>query len=85
MLSGELLRSLRSTPFQPFRLILTDGACFDIRHPELLWVGRWTVYVGLTDEPGETLFDESVKVDLDHITRIEPLPRKKSAKKNGHA
>ena len=85
MTSKELERSQRTTPFQPFRLVLTDGACFDIRHPELLWVGRFSAYVGLTSEPEGKAFEDSVKVDLAHITRIEPLPQKKSAKQNGQS
>ncbi len=85
MSNNELRNTLKQQPFQPFRLLLTDGACFDIRHPDLLWVGASTAYVGLTGDPGKTFFEESVKVDLDHVTRIEPLEKKKTAKKNGQS
>ena len=40
---------------------------------------------GLTGDPGKTFFEESVKVDLDHVTCIEPLEKKKTAKKNGQS
>ena len=37
--------TLQERPFKPFRLVLSDGACFDVQHPDLLWVGAWTAYV----------------------------------------
>ena len=69
----ELRDSLRQQPFEPFRIVLSDGGCYDIRHPDLLWVGARTAYVGLTGQPGQTFFERAVKVDLLHITRLEPL------------
>jgi len=73
-MSPEALRdTLRHQPFEPFRLVMTDGAGFEIRHPDLLWVGRSTAMVGLTGEPGQTFYERAVKVTLLHIVRLEPL------------
>lgn len=73
-MSPEELRDVaRQKPFEPFRIVMTDGAAFDIRHPDLLWVGQRTAYVGLTGEPGQTFFERSVRVDLLHVIRIEPV------------
>jgi hypothetical protein len=83
MSNQELSDSLRQQPFEPFRLVLSDGGCFDIRYPDLLWVGELTAYVGLVGDPGKTFFQRAVKVDLDHITRVEPLEGKTPATKNG--
>jgi len=69
----ELRANLRQQPFEPFRIVLTDGASFEVRHPDLLWVGQHTAYVGLTGDPGQTFFERSVKVDLLHISRVERL------------
>jgi len=69
----ELRDTLRQQPFEPFRIVLTDGMQYDIRHPDLLWVGQNTAYVGLTGQPAQTFFERSVKVDLLHVIRIEPL------------
>jgi hypothetical protein len=73
MAPGELRESLKHDPFEPFRLILTDGSGFDIRHPDLLMVGKRTAIVGLTGEPGQTFFERSVKVDLFDIIRVDPI------------
>lgn len=72
MTPEELRDTLRQQPFEPFRLVTTDGARFEIRHPDLLWVGQRTAYVGLTGQPGQTFFERAVKVDLFHIVRTEP-------------
>jgi hypothetical protein len=73
MIPEELRDSARQKPFQPFRIVLTDGETYEIRHPDLLWVGQRTAYVGLTGSPGQTFFERSVKIDLLHISRIEPI------------
>ena len=49
MRSEELRSHLRKRPFQPLRLVLTDGRTFEVRHPELAVVGQSTVAVGLRD------------------------------------
>ncbi len=79
----ELRGTLRQQPFEPFRVVLTDGASYDIRHPDLLWVGQRAAYVGLTGQPGQTYFERSVKVDLLHLTQIIPLESPAGPEKNG--
>lgn len=73
MSADELRDVLRRQPFEPFRLVMTDGAGFEVRHPDLLWVGRRSAMVGLTGDPGQTLYERAVKVDLLHVIRLEPL------------
>lgn len=85
MFPEELRDSLRQQPFEPFRLVLTDGAGYDVRHPDLLWVGRRTTYLGLTGQPGQTFFERAVKLDLLQITRVEPLDTDKPPHQNGPA
>ena len=83
MVPEELRESLRQQPFEPFRLVLTDGVGYDIRHPDLLMVGARTAVVGLTGDPGQTFFERSVKVDLAHISRLEPLEALPPSGSNG--
>jgi hypothetical protein len=73
MTAEELRDTLRERPFEPFRIVLTDGATYDVRHPDLLWVGQRVAYVGLTGDASQTFFERSVKIDLFHIVRLEPL------------
>ena len=85
MAPEELSTVLKQQPFEPFRLVMTDGIHYDIRHPDLLWVGKRTAYVGLTGQPGQTLFERSVRVDLLHVTRIEPIDSPVNPPSNGSA
>ncbi|MBY0230102.1 MAG: hypothetical protein K2W96_12540 [Gemmataceae bacterium] len=85
MAPEEIRASLREQPFQPFRLLMSDGTHHDIRHPDLLWIGLTTAYVGLTGEPGQTFFERSVKIDLRHVTQLVPLEAIPAPGKNGQA
>ena len=53
-------------PFQPFRMTLTDGRSYEIRHPELAMVGRSTVAIGLpaADDP-RPIYDRVTACDAD--------------------
>jgi hypothetical protein len=73
MRPDELLEELRRQPFEPFRMYLTDGTANEIRHPELVMVGRGKVLVGTpaVGQPG--IFERYDAVALLHIVRLEPL------------
>jgi len=78
-MSAEELRStLKQQPFEAFRLVMTDGVGYEIRHPDLMMLGKRSAIVGLTGDPGQTYFERSVKVDLLHIIRTEPIEHSQS-------
>lgn len=90
MRSAELIAALRNRPFQPFRLFISDGAAFDIRHPEMLMVTRHSAIVGLQENGHGTAsaaeypqIERHTVVDLLHITRIEQLPAVRQAPDSG--
>jgi hypothetical protein len=74
MTQEDLQEAARRQPFEPFRGILTTGKACDIRHPDLIMVGRRAAVIGITNEPGQTAFDRTIKVDLLHVVGIEELP-----------
>ncbi|MGL6095957.1 MAG: hypothetical protein ACRC7O_09200 [Fimbriiglobus sp.] len=49
----DILGYLRATPFRPFRIQMTSGKTFDIRHPEMVRVGRGSliVFSFVSDDP----------------------------------
>ena len=70
----DILRLLRTRPFEPFRLFLSDGASYEVRHPELALVGRSTVVVGLPGAQGpDGPVEQMVNCALVHITRTQPI------------
>src|SRR5208283_3130214 len=55
----DLLTWVREVPFRPFRMCLNSGQTYEIRHPEMLKVGRSSVniysYVGKPEDPYEQM------------------------------
>jgi hypothetical protein len=74
MTQQELTEAARRQPFQPFRVILTTGATYDIPHADLIMVGRRSAILGISNQPNGTVYDRTIKVDLLHIVGIEELP-----------
>ena len=70
----QLVSALHETPFQPFRLIQTNGRTHEVRHPELVLLMSGTAVVGYPDPTGQG-GDRFAVVDLSHIMEIErPTP-----------
>ena len=69
----DLQTRLHQRPFIPFRVVLTEGTSYEVRHPELFMLGKRAAVIGVAREPEQTLFDSSVLVDLLHIVRLEPI------------
>jgi hypothetical protein len=71
MEQDDFLRLLRASPFRPFQVHLTDGAMYEIRHPEQAAAGFTSVSVAVQPHDGE---DQILHViSLLHITRLVPL------------
>lgn len=68
----EILSIVRSQPFRPFRMYVTDGSSYEVRHPEMVLPTKRVVVLGLPGDPAEP-FDRTVTVALIHIIRLEPL------------
>ena len=69
---------LTQRPFKPFRLVMSSGQAYDVRHPEMAFLTKSDILVGIGDT------DEGVPAafkicSLLHVTSIEPL----SSKGNG--
>ncbi|MEX2305996.1 MAG: hypothetical protein WD738_00275 [Pirellulales bacterium] len=72
MRSEDIKELVQREPFRPFRITLTDGRTYDVRHPEMAMVGRSTVAIGLpANGQDETIYDRLVTVDLLHIMQTE--------------
>ena len=82
MRRDELIEALRASPFRPFRLHVSDGTTYDVRHPEMLMVMLGSAIVGILEssENGDAegaypQIERSTTVDLLHVTQIEQLQR----------
>lgn len=74
MAPEELLTLIRERPFQPFRIALTDGWTFEVRHPEMVMPSRGSAVIGLPAQGDTELFYERrITVDLLHMVNVEPI------------
>ena len=78
----DLFLFARRQPFKPFRLTLSTGKVLEVRHPELIMVGRRSAGVGVASRPNSTVYDHLIQVDLIHIVTAEEVPEQ-NAPSNG--
>ncbi len=72
MRPDDVLHMLRARPFQPFRVSLSDGQQYEVRHPDTAIVSRSTVLIGIPGPRGpEGPVERVVTCALIHITRME--------------
>jgi hypothetical protein len=64
---------LAQRPFKPFRLVMFSGQTYEVRHPEMAWLTRTSILVGI-DDSDEGVPAEFKICSLLHITAVEPLP-----------
>lgn len=70
----DILEILRTRPFEPFRVYLTDGAAYEIRHPDMAIVQRSKVTVAVPGPAGpDGPAERTVNCALIHIARTEVL------------
>jgi hypothetical protein len=71
MPATDLLRMLRAQPFAPFRMHVSEGVVYDIRHPEMVIVMAASAIVAFPDPANEEMASGWEVVDLRHIIRLE--------------
>jgi hypothetical protein len=50
MTSKEVLNHVTAEPFRPFRIRTASGRSFEVKHPEVVQVGKTTLSVPLSDD-----------------------------------
>ena len=63
---------LSARPFQPFRLVMSSGEKYEVKHPEMAWLLRTDILVGL-DESRDGLPTRFKVCSYLHVTAIEPI------------
>jgi hypothetical protein len=62
---------LGARPFRPFRLVMSRGERYDVRHPEMAMLTKTNILVGIDVEDGVPA--EFKICSLLHVTAVEPL------------
>ena len=63
---------LAARPFKPFRLVMSSGQSYEVRHPEMAMLTRTSILVGV-DVADDGVPAEFKICSLLHVTAIEPL------------
>lgn len=70
---------LSARPFKPFRIIMSSGEKYEIRHPEMAFLTKTDILVGV--EIADDNVPAHFKIcSLLHVTAIEPLNAPAEAK-----
>jgi hypothetical protein len=72
------LDEVRRTPFEPFRLVLSDGARYDIRHPDQCMVMPKSVMIGEVT-PEDDFIEWTININCWNVVRIEPIEEHEAA------
>ena len=73
MTNRRILNYVNAEPFQAFRIRMTSGEQFEIRHPEMVAVGRTTAHVFTWMEDEEDSGEREREISILLIESIEPL------------
>ena len=72
MAPNQILAEVRRSPFEPFRMVLGNGAVYDIRHPDQCMVLPKTLVVGqVAPYSDEDVISWTVNVNPYNVIRIE--------------
>jgi hypothetical protein len=72
MSAAALKERLSRRPFDPFRIVLSNGDRYDVRHPEMALLLRNGIYVALP-EAHDDLPENAVWCSLLHVAAVEPI------------
>ena len=78
----------RTVPFRAFRVFLTSGETYDVRHPDMILATLGAAHIAVPAASGSPDATERVaSVSLVHIQKIEylPAPLSPGAASNGTA
>jgi predicted RNA binding protein YcfA (HicA-like mRNA interferase family) len=76
MRPAEIQKQLKTQPFVPMRMHISDGSHYDVRHPEMVIVSHSVVAVAVFGKDDAEQPEHVILCDPVHITRLEPI--------NGH-
>ena len=63
---------LRQQPFRPFRVVMSSGEAYEVRHPEMAWVTHNDIFVGVNLAEGGLPVEARI-CPLLHVATVEPL------------
>ena len=78
-----MIEIVTAEPFRPFRIHMASGRTFEIRHPEMIEVGKSSVTVFGRPESEPDNNDRWQKISLILLESVEPLEAKSGTPPQG--
>ena len=72
---------LQAQPFEPFRIVMSGGESYEVRHPEMAKLLRTKILV-FTDPDKQGIADQFRMCSLLHVTVVEPIAATKKRRKS---
>ena len=73
MTPDDLLLWRCRQPFEPFRIWVSDGNSYEIRHPELCMPGFTSTVIGLPRDPERPVAERFEMISMPDIVKVEAL------------
>ena len=71
--AADLRDHFGQRPFQPTRLVVSEGLRYDIYHPDGVIVTERDIMIGMPQRESGAFYN-IVRVALVHVVAVEPLP-----------
>jgi hypothetical protein len=86
MSPADILQAQRKRPFEPFRIEVSDGTAYEVRHPEMVMVTVGSVLIGIPPVGAALLPSERYEtVSIRHIVKLIPLTQSVGGNGNGES
>ncbi|HWY86085.1 MAG TPA: hypothetical protein VNX28_05145 [Gemmataceae bacterium] len=82
MTLGKIAEYVSAEPFRPFRIKMASGQAWEIRHPEMILVGRSVARVYTNTESDPEKSPQWHDLSLMLMETLEPMEAKSAAGKN---
>ena len=77
-------RLLKTRPFQPFRVVTSSGEQYEVRHPEMAFLTRTSLFLGLHPDAEGTAEDWTM-ISLLHVAAVERLKQQQPRRRRRSA
>jgi hypothetical protein len=71
---------LAKRPFEPFRIVVSSGEAYEVRHPEMAFLTRTALHIGLNPDQ-EGIAEDATWCSLFHVTAVESLNQRDNGTK----
>lgn len=83
--ANDIRSRVQQKPFIPFRLVMSSGEKYEVKHPELVLVGLRDLVIGAPSAADPDLYDRLSRVAILHITDLQDMPVSTSPTGNGQS